>query len=218
MNLKSQTKQKILNYDDFFIELNFKKRLKNMRLSVDKNAKVMLNVPFYTTQKKAIEFIDSNLAWIKTHLKKVKENLPKDDEFLLLGKVYKIKFDENLDAVNIINDEIFAKNLAQLQKFKKAKAKEIFGQMIQKFLPYVGKEVHRVSIKTMNTRWGSCNTRKGYINLNLNLIQKEPKLIEYVVLHELTHLIYPHHKASFYEFISQILSDYKDRQRALKSS
>ena len=67
----------------------------------------------------------------------------------------------------------------------------------------------------MTTRWGSCNSRKGYINLSLNLIEKAPDLVEYVVLHELAHLIYPHHQKSFYDFIAKLMPDFKAREKQL---
>ena len=53
--------------------------------------------------------------------------------------------------------------------------------------------------------------KKGYINLNLELITKEPRFIEYVVLHELAHLVFSHHKKSFYQLIENFMPDYKER-------
>ncbi|MBQ7270076.1 MAG: M48 family metallopeptidase, partial [Campylobacter sp.] len=64
--------------------------------------------------------------------------------------------------------------------------------------------------------WGSCNHKKGYINLSLNLVKKDLKFIEYVVLHELTHLIYPHHRNEFYAFIAKIMPDFKERIKTAK--
>ena len=63
----------------------------------------------------------------------------------------------------------------------------------------------------MRTRWGSCNKAKGYINLNLDLITKKKEFIEYVVLHELAHLVYANHSKDFYALISKHMPDYKAR-------
>ena len=57
----------------------------------------------------------------------------------------------------------------------------------------VNKEVKTISIRVMKTRWGSCNPSRSYINLNLELIKKPKMAIEYVVFHELAHLIYLNH-------------------------
>ncbi|MBF7043742.1 M48 metallopeptidase family protein, partial [Campylobacter volucris] len=79
------------------------------------------------------------------------------------------------------------------------------------------KKVQKISIKEMVSRWGSCNHKKAYINLNLKLMQKPIKSIEYVILHELTHLIYPHHQKEFYAFLYNLMPDYKAREIYLKT-
>ncbi|CAD7286532.1 M48 family metallopeptidase [Campylobacter suis] len=186
-----------------------------MRLKVSKEAKISLSLPFYATQKSAFLFLQTHKDWLIKTYEKAKDTLPKDDEFVFLGQIYKIKFDENLKEVLIKNDEIFIKDKNALEEFKKSKAKEIFINFIDKFRPKIKKDINHISIKNMQTRWGSCNSKKGYINLNLNLIQKPPILIEYVILHELSHLIYPHHKSEFYDFIESIMPDFRQREIAL---
>ena len=64
----------------------------------------------------------------------------------------------------------------------------------------------------MKTRWGSCNPAKSYINLNSELIKKSTQCIEYVVFHELTHLIHTNHNKLFYNFMSVYMSDWKKRK------
>ena len=67
----------------------------------------------------------------------------------------------------------------------------------------------------MKTRWGSCNPHKGYINLNLELIKNPKESIEYVVFHELSHLIHPNHSKEFYSYISAYMPDWKRRKEIL---
>lgn len=211
----SNTKNIILEFDGFFIDTKFKKGVKNLRLKVLKNTKITLTLPFYTTQKVAFEFLNRHKDWLRETQTKIINNMPKDDEVRLLGKIYKIKIEQNKDKVSIFQDEIITANLKAFEKFKRQKAKEVFINFIDKLEPIVGKKVNKLTIRQMNTRWGSCNTKKGYINLNLNLIEKPLNLIEYVVLHELTHLIYPHHKREFYDFIKEIMPDFRQREMAL---
>ncbi|SMN11900.1 Predicted metal-dependent hydrolase [uncultured Candidatus Thioglobus sp.] len=73
---------------------------------------------------------------------------------------------------------------------------------LDKYQPIVGKNIGSVKIRKMKTRWGSYNPVKSYINLNSELIKAPIKCIEYVVLHELTHLIYPNHNQHFYNYLS----------------
>jgi predicted metal-dependent hydrolase len=68
----------------------------------------------------------------------------------------------------------------------------------------------------MKSRWGSCNPRTGNITLNLQLIEKPKICIEYVALHELTHLIYPNHGRGFHSFMTLHMPDWRERKRVLE--
>lgn len=254
---------------EFDVALNFKKGVKTTRLKVAKTGEISVSLPFYAAQKYALEFVQKNYDWLKSAHEKTLSNLPRKDEFRLLGEVYRIKFEPNLKGVNLrrfagdseifnglnfsadgqnphlyganfegkfdtseftqhldelkfkssderkFDGEIYAPSLAALENYKKAFARRIYGHFIAKFAPTVNRKINRVVIRKMTTRWGSCNSRKGYINLSLNLIEKAPELVEYVVLHELTHLIYPHHQKSFYDFIAKLMPDFKTREQRL---
>ncbi|MEA3490747.1 MAG: M48 family metallopeptidase [Campylobacterota bacterium] len=78
---------------------------------------------------------------------------------------------------------------------------------IEKYKPVVKKEVEHIRIREMKRRWGSCNPSKGYINLNSELIKKPTECIEYVVFHELAHLVYSDHSSQFYNYLSLYMPD-----------
>ena len=250
---------------EFGITLNFKKGVKTTRLKVAKSGEISVSLPFYAAQKQALEFVQKHYDWLKSAREKTLANLPREDEFRVLGEVYRIVLEPNLKGVNLIrftsdsgvfdglnfsadgpdsylysakfdgfkfnaqpsevkfasaderkfDGEIYAPNLAALENYKKAFARRIYGHFIDKLAPAVNRKINRVVVRKMTTRWGSCNSRKGYINLSLNLIEKAPELVEYVVLHELTHLIYPHHQKSFYGFIAALMPDFRSREKRL---
>lgn len=254
---------------EFDVALNFKKGVKTTRLKVAKTGEISVSLPFYAAQKYALEFVQKHYEWLKSAHEKTLSNLPREDEFRLLGEVYRIKFEPNLKGVNLrrfagdseifnglnfsadgqnphlyganfegkfdaskfnlhldeakfkclderkFDGEIYAASLAALENYKKAFARRVYEHFITKFAPAVNRKINRVVVRKMTTRWGSCNSRKGYINLSLNLIEKAPELIEYVVLHELAHLIYPHHQKSFYDFIAGLMPDFKSREKRL---
>ena len=123
---------------------------------------------------------------------------------------------ENLMNLAGENGIILAKNEADFEAFLKANARKIYAFYVKKWQGHFEKPVVRLSVKKMTTRWGSCNSKKGFINLNLRLITKPLKAIEYVILHELTHLKFAHHQASFYDEISRLMPDFKEREKMLK--
>lgn len=92
--------------------------------------------------------------------------------------------------------------------------KSIFDQLwIQTGLTYSS-----LKIKPMRSRWGSCNPRLRSINISLYLVQYPIKLVEYVALHELTHLLEPSHNERFYSLLAVHMPDWRDRRRALRKA
>ena len=69
----------------------------------------------------------------------------------------------------------------------------------------------------MKIRWGSCNPAKGYINLNSELIKKPRECIEYVVFHELAHLVHADDSAKFYNYLNLFMPDWKKRKEKLEA-
>ena len=206
-----------LNFYGLSVLINFKKNVRAMRLRVGKDAKITLSMPFYSTQKMALAFLESHKIWLENSYKKALLNLPKDDEIRFLGEIYKIKFDKSVKEPFFEDKFIITPNLKALERFIKARAKELFLKLISHFEPFINRPVNRIVIRNSKTRWGSCNHKKGYINLSLRLIEKPLSAVRYVILHELTHLLYPHHQSSFYKFIEAIMPDYKEEEKILKS-
>ncbi|WP_199906126.1 M48 family metallopeptidase [Campylobacter concisus] len=212
-------KQKSINLDFYGLSvlINFKTNVKSMRLRVGKDAKITLSMPFYSTQKMALSFLEMHRIWLENTYKKALANLPKDDEVKFLGQIYKIKFDENFKEPFFDGEFVFTPNLKSLERFVKVRAKELFLELVSHFQPFINKPIKRIVIRNSKTRWGSCNHKKGYINLSLRLIEKPLSAVRYVVLHELTHMLYPHHQKSFYDFIEKIMPDYKKQEQILKA-
>jgi len=168
-----------------------RKKVKNLTLRVTPEGEVIVTAPLRMNESYILDFIKSKQKWIQKRLSKCKK-IDKN-KFLYLGKLYdKSELNEDLDS------------------FYYKKAKILFRELIDKYIVYINKPVTKIRIKKMTTRWGSCNYKKGYINLNIELMKKDIKFIEYVVLHELTHLIYPNHSKKFYLFIENIMPNFRE--------
>lgn len=199
-----------LEFANFSVLIEFK-AVKYARIKISKNGEIKSSVPKKFSLQDCKDFIDKHTAWIEKTLSKIQKNSLENNEIMLFGKIYKFELNDKFKNVEITQDMIFAKNEDEIYKFTNLELKKICNKFITKFLPFINRPVNRVVFRKMETRWGSCNHKKGYINLSLNLVKKDLKFIEYVVLHELTHLIYPHHRSEFYEFIAKIMPDFKKR-------
>ena len=78
-----------------------------------------------------------------------------------------------------------------------------------------GAQKPSLRIRDMETRWGSCLAKKGIITLNKRLLEAPRHCIEYVVMHELCHLVHPNHSRQFYAFLSMLMPDWKERKQYL---
>ena len=104
-----------------------------------------------------------------------------------------------------------------MEKWYFENAQKVFVNAIQKWLEILDESIEKLSIKPMKSRWGSCNYVKRYINLNTELIKRTQFEIEYVVLHELTHLKYPNHGKGFYRYIENYMPNYKMAEKMLNA-
>lgn len=90
-------------------------------------------------------------------------------------------------------------------------------RLIPKWEDILNVKVNAFTIRAMTTRWGSCNTLKKRISINLNLIHKSQACLEYVVLHELIHLIEANHSKRFYALMEKHMPEWKTIQAELEA-
>ena len=227
--------EKILGYEVH------RKKVKNINLRINPNMEVYISVPMNLHRDYIENFIRSKESWIKSVLKKVEDVKEKQKGFeyktgeihKFLGKEYNLTVKTgNFNSVNLVNNEkkpniILTVNENILENIDEKKkimekwyfenAKKLFPQFMEKWLKILDEHVEKVSIKPMKTRWGSCNYVKKYITLNTELIKRTPFEIEYVVLHELTHLKYPNHGKGFYNYVERYMPNYKIAEKMLNA-
>ena len=119
--------------------------------------------------------------------------------------------------------ELFVKDKSDLERKENLvyewyheKAMLYFFNILQEFNKIVKQDIKSVKIRQMKTRWGSCNPYKSYINLNIELIKKPKACIEYVVFHELAHLLCPNHSKKFYDYLALYMPDWQKRKEILE--
>ncbi len=87
--------------------------------------------------------------------------------------------------------------------------------LLEKWEPRIGVKVREFGIKDMKTRWGSCNPRAKRIWINLALIRMAPCFLEYVLVHELVHLLEKGHNQRFYGFMDEFIPDWQTRKKQM---
>lgn len=184
---------KSIKIDDNYLEVVIKsvRRSRNIRILVYSNGKVVLTKPFYTSIKKAVDFLTERADWIKSSLSKHNLTFPL---------------------------EVEARELAEKEHFKKhaKEAKKIILSRLEEINRFYGFSYYRVSIRNQKTRWGSCS-RDGNLNFNYRLIFLKPEFLDYVIAHELCHLKEFNHSLDFWQLVAKVCPDYKKIRRDLKA-
>jgi len=211
-----------------------KKDIKNITLKVKPTCEVILTAPLLTTDehieyilKKREDWISKKIAFYKANYKLQIKEFVSGENFKYLGKNYRLKvIQSGEECVKLQRGyiQIFIKNKNNLEKKKRLlndwyllKAQKYFKKIIAKYSSIVNVDIQNIRIRQMKTRWGSCNSAKSYINLNTELIKKSTYCVEYVIFHELAHLVHPNHSREFYNYLSTYMPDWKKRKVLLES-
>ncbi|RDU60837.1 M48 family metallopeptidase [Helicobacter sp. MIT 14-3879] len=198
------------------------KNIKSLILRVDKNGIIKVSAPKNYNRKYINDFVESNRQWIEKRI----NNIPKynngskiyyfENEFLLtIESSFKNEFIEleNNLIIKIKNKENIKK---MILKWYKQKSKNLIESILQTYQDKIGREVKKVRLRDMSTKWGSCNYSTAVITLNSTLFLKPKICFEYVLLHELIHLVHPNHGKGFYSMLDSLMPHWKEIKNKLE--
>ena len=160
---------------------------KTLSLQVNADGKVIVRAPLRTGKKYIEDFVAEHEEWIARAKAKVE------------NKKYSLK-----------------EASAEEEKALRKRAKEILPGKVQYFSSLIGVSPGRITITGARTRFGSCSG-KNNISFSFYLMRFPEKAIDYVVVHELCHILHHNHSKEFYKEIEKILPDYKEREGLLRS-
>jgi predicted metal-dependent hydrolase len=105
-----------------------------------------------------------------------------------------------------------------LQDWQRKQLRLAVPALVARWEPIIGKRVPRWSVRRMKTKWGSCNRESGHIWFNLELAKKHPLCLEYIVVHEMAHLLERHHGERFTSLMDKFMPDWRARREQLNAS
>ena len=214
-----------------------KKDIKNIHLSVYPPAgKVRISAPLRMDLDTIRVFAITKLGWIKSQQQKLREQereTPREyldrESHYVWGKRYLLKVIEKDAApeVELKHNKMILqirpatsdrRKQEVLEAWYREKLKEAVSPLIAKWEPLMGVKVERFFVQKMKTKWGSCSTGSSSIRLNTDLAKKPPECLEYIVVHEMAHLLEPTHNTRFISLIDQFMPKwrfYKDQLNRL---
>jgi predicted metal-dependent hydrolase len=224
---------KTIQIGDLTIQVT-KKNIKNVHLSVHPpDGRVTLVAPTATRLDVARAYAISKLGWIREQQRKMREQaretprqfIERETHYVwgrhyLLSVVYR-------DAKPSVTHEHKRITLAVRPGSDQEKRAEVFNQwhrsllheavppMIQKWESKLGVKVSGYYLQRMKTKWGSCNHRAGNIRLNTELVKKPKDLLEYVIVHEMLHLLEPTHNERFIALLTKHYPSWREARAEL---
>ncbi|EKE27856.1 MAG: hypothetical protein ACD_3C00142G0012 [uncultured bacterium (gcode 4)] len=203
-----------------------RKKVKNLRITVKSSWDIIVSAPWFYTKWQIDKIVKSKEEWIENRLEKLKNNklnLNLDSwKIMYLWDNYEFVFDEKkkIDLIDLENKKITSRidlsNDANLAKWHKTNAKKYLVEKTQELVIIHSFKAGKISVRTQKTRWGSCSA-KNNISINSNLIKCPPRVIEYVIYHELAHTIQKNHSKKFWDLLWTYQDDYQEQRKWLKT-
>lgn len=214
-----------------------RKNIKNVHLKVFRSLEVVLSVPMQVPREWIENFLSKRIKWIDEQITKYKlsggtntlDSIKNGTSVQMLGKDMRVVFEEasknsiEVDEKRItlllkdVTDEEFAQKL--FLKWWKQAAEDVFQNELDTLYEKIFKKYQvakpDIYVRKMKTLWGSCTPSKAKVTFNNYLLKANLRCIQYVVLHELTHLIYPNHSKQFYDFLTIHMPDWQERKKQL---
>lgn len=202
---------------------------KTFSLRIDDNGDIIVVAPEKASLKDIAYIIQKKRRWIDKTRRLIEEtkDFIRDRKFIdgemffYLGKKYLLKFYDG-DIIQINDKGLFLLPNYPFEKIKNkviewylVEAKSIFREYLEKHSKSMNVQYSSFKLSNSKTRWGSCN-KNGGIRLNWRLIMMPPSVIEYIVIHELAHIVYPNHSKAFYNFVGNFCPGFKEQIKLLK--
>jgi len=229
-------KEIILDGNKIYYTLDIGKR-KNLYIQI-KNSEIVVKAPKHVSQQRIEKFLKEKEKWILKVLEKQK-NMEKivskeyinGEEFYYLGEKYKldIRYDKKNDKIAKIEDDYIVVKIKENQEEEKKIIEKIvenfyfqmaeieISESMERLTKVMGIIPESFRVKRLKRVWGNCSSKKS-ISLNYNLIKYSKKAMDYVVIHELSHLKYMNHSKSFWSMVEKYMPDYKLAEKELKNT
>jgi predicted metal-dependent hydrolase len=212
-----------------------RKKIKNIRLSVHPPAgAVRISAPRRMSLDQIHAFAISKVGWIEKQQARLREQeraTPRDysggESHYVWGRPHplEVAYANRAPSLELkLNGMLLvvrpgtrtAKRQAIVEAWYREELRKAAGPLIARWEPAMGARVQRLFVQRMKSRWGSCNPVARTIRLNSELAKRAPEYLEYVVVHELTHILEASHGARFRALMDRFLPGWRELRAGLK--
>jgi len=198
---------------------------KSIALVIDSKANLIIRAPKNAKDDDIAHFVEKKKRWITEKQHKIsvfsEEHSPvkieTGESLIYLGNTYAMLKDNvseiQLSSANILIPNEYSKT--EVITWLKSEAKKVLLERVSSYASLMGVDYSAIKITEAKTRWGSCSS-KGNLNFAWRLILCPVPVIDYVVVHELSHIAYKNHSSGFWARVKTVLPNYQEQQNWLK--
>ncbi len=203
---------------------------RSLSLTISKQGELIVKAPKKLPLEYILSFIGQKEKWIASKqnqiisINKHNEDLLSHNKFMFLGQLYSKTHISKLKEVELTDGELLFpecsdnfKTVSYALKWYKTMTAEILKNRLPYFANIMQLNYESVTLTNAKSRWGSCDSG-GKLKFNLRLAMLPHKVIDYIIIHELTHLIEFNHSKNFYKIIESIMPDYNRYRTELKAN
>ena len=222
--------------EEIEFEVLFSRR-KTMEISIAPTGNIKVRSPIGIPEDVIIEKVREKASWISKklyHLKHryyqpINREFAAGELFMYLGREYPIEINVDINInkpiVTILNDKITVsvknKNKEYIRKalelWYRQNAKEEINKRISFYQKFFSMTPSEVKVKEQKKRWGSC-TYKDALLFNWRCVMATESVLDYIVVHEMCHMVHKNHSKEYWKLVASILPDYKQREQWLKNN
>ena len=217
-----------IRVDDLEVDV-YRKRIRHLYLRVGPpDGRVRVSAPLHLDDETIRKTVVKRMPWIRRHQEKQRSRGPEPDYQLVSGERHYVEglsvplnvtIYDGPPAVYLLGgstlemrvrpDTGLPERRVLLSSWYRERLKSRVPPVIAAWEPVMGVKVAELRIRKMKTRWGTCNCRASRIWLNLELAKKPFRCLEYVIVHEMAHLIEPSHNRRFWGILDKLMPDWR---------
>lgn len=203
---------------EYPVEVVKKSSNKNTYIRVKEDLTLYVTTNLFISKKSIERLLEENRKSILTMYQKQKKKNENNEGFFYLGRRYDLVRVNGKD-VELLEKKAFIGKEVDLDKWYKKEAKKLFQEHLDNCYQNFSRKIPypKLRIRKMTSRWGVCNYKDIIVTLNLELMKRDTRCLDYVIYHELSHLIEANHSSKFWSIVEENCPNYKNIRREMKN-
>jgi predicted metal-dependent hydrolase len=218
-----------INLDGLTFEIIRSSERKSMEIIVERDGGLIVRIPEQCSEEEVMAFVESKLIWVFNKLGERdlfqrpvgEKEIVNGEGFFFLGDSFRLIIDNSQVPSLTWDGEYFRLKSDQVENGRKEfiswyteQGKQWLEERVLSTQRNFLVEVNDVRVLDLGNRWGSCS-RDGSINLHWRVMLLPPRIIDYVIHHELAHILHPNHSDEYWGVLETALPDYRERKKWL---